>query len=629
MSGTAVEPARQETAAASDVPMRPLRLGPAEVTMRTAPDGAIYVKSVHPLGPYGRRYLEPLEHWAEVAPDRVFLAERDAAGEWRRLTYREALAEVRAVGEALLRRPLSVERPVAILSGNSIEHAVLGLAACLVGIPYAPVSPAYSLVATDYAKLRHIFGLLTPGLVYAADGGRFAKAIAAVAPADAEIVVGANPAPGQPTTPFADLLATQPTPAVDRAAAAVTPETVLKILFTSGSTSMPKGAIQTNGMQCANQAMIRSVMRFLEDEPPVLVDWSPWHHTAGGNNNFGLVLFNGGSTYIDGGAPVPGLIETMVRNLRDIPATINSGVPRGWEDLLPYLRADETFRRTFFSRLRMMFYGGASLPQHVWDAYNQLAAETVGERIPIMTGFGSTETGPFTMCSYPGAPRSGIIGVPAPGVELKLVPNDGKLEARLRGPAITPGYWRQPELTKAAFDEEGFYSLGDAFAFVDPADVSKGFAFDGRVAENFKLTSGTWVSVGPLRERILAHFAPLLRDVVICGHDRATLAVLAFPNPTGAAKAIPGLPADASGAAIAAHPAMRAALAERLKSFAATATGSSNRVERLMLLAEPPSSEGGEITDKGSINQRAVLARRAALVAALYADPPGVEVIVA
>ncbi|HVV93036.1 MAG TPA: feruloyl-CoA synthase [Hyphomicrobiales bacterium] len=615
--------------AAAEAPMRPLRMGPREVAMRTAPDGTIYVKSAHPLGPYGRRYLEPLEHWAGVAPDRVFLAERDAAGEWRRLTYAAALAEVRAVGEALLRRKVSVERPVAILSGNSIDHAVLGLAAGLVGVPYAPVSPAYSLVATDYAKLRHIVGLLTPGLIYAADGARFAKAIAAVAPADAEIVVGQNPPPDRPATLFADLLATPPTAAVDRAAAAVTPETILKVLFTSGSTSMPKGAIQTNGMQCANQEMIRTAMAFLRDEPPVLVDWSPWHHTAGGNNNFGLVLFNGGSNYIDGGAPTPALIETMVRNLRDVPATMNSGVPRGWEDLLPYLRADETFRRTFFSRLRLMFYGGASLPQHVWDAYNELAVATVGERIPIMTGFGSTETGPFALGSDPSAPRAGIIGLPPPGLELKLVPNDGKLEARVRGPAITPGYWRQPELTEAAFDEEGFYRLGDAFAFVDPADVSKGFAFDGRVAENFKLTTGTWVSVGPLRERILAHFAPLLRDVVVAGHDRTEIAVLAFPNPVGIAKMAPELGPEASGAAVAAHPAVRAALAEKLASFAAASTGSSNRVARLILLEEPPSSEGGEITDKGSINQRAVLGRRAALVAALYADPPGAEVIVA
>ncbi|WP_374299913.1 feruloyl-CoA synthase [Ferrovibrio sp.] len=609
-------------------PHRQVRFGRAETELTHLKDGSILMRSPEPLEPYPHRLTERLVHWAAVAPDRVFLGQRDAAGNWRHVGYAQALDAVRRLGQALLDRGLSAERPVAILSDNDIEHCLLALAAQHVGVPSAAISSAYSLVSTDFGKLRHVLDVLRPGLIFAADGMRYGKALAAVAASDAEIVVTQNPGDNRATI-FADLLATEPGEAVEQAHAAVGPDTIAKFLFTSGSTGLPKGVINTQRMLCSNQQMIVQSLPVFADEPPVFIDWLPWNHTFGGNHNVGITLYNGGSLYIDDGKPVPALIERSVRNLREIAPTVYFNVPKGFEMLLPYLRAETALRETFFSRLKMIFYAGAALPQHVWDALEELAIATIGERIPIISGLGATETAPYSLCANWPVDRSGVIGLPAPGQEVKLVPNGQKLEIRLRGPNVTPGYWRMPELSAKAFDEDGYYMLGDAAKFIDPQRPEKGLLFDGRISEDFKLTSGTWVSVGPLRGRFIAHFAPYVRDLVIAGHDRDDLAGLVVIDQDNCRALCPDLPGDASLAAIVADPRVRARFHDLLESFAAQATGSSSRIARVILLDAPPSLDLGEVTDKGSINQRAVLSHRAALVEELYAPHPSDRVIAA
>jgi feruloyl-CoA synthase len=613
---------RQQKAA----PLRAVRLGAPQAIIERRPDGAVYIRDAQELADYPGKLTERLEYWAKTAPDRVFLAQREAGGGWCKRTYAEALAQVRRIGEALLRRDLSAERPIAILSGNDIEHALLGLAAMYVGVPYAPISPAYSLISTDFGKLRHIVNLLTPGLVFAADGNVFARAIEAVVPPDVEIVVTRNPPPNRPAKMFSEL-DLPPGAAVDAAYARVGPDSIAKFLFTSGSTGMPKGVINTQRMWCSNQIMIRTAMAFFQDEPPILVDWAPWHHTAGGNHNFGLGLYNGGSFYIDEGKPLPGAIETTVANLRDIAPTWYFNVPKGYEALLPYLQSDKALRETFFSRRKVLFYAGAGVSQYVLDTMQNLATETCGERILFLTSLGTTETGPFAMVRTWDTARAGNIGLPGVGMTLKLAPVDGKLEGRLKGPHITPGYWREPKLTRNAFDEEGFYKLGDAFAFDDPSDPTKGLMFDGRIAEDFKLSTGTWVSVGPMRARILDHFAPFARDAVLGAPDRDDLTVLIFPDFAACRRLCPDLAPDAAPATLIEHPDVRREFGFLLRTLAQTATGASTRVTRVILLAEPPSIDIGEITDKGSINQRAVLSNRAALIDELYAKPISPRVI--
>ena len=615
-------------------PLRPVKLGPADVTVERRGDGAILLRSPHPLPPHPQKLTERLAHWAKAAPDRVFLAQRDAPSAsgsgWRTLSFAQTLAAVRSIAAALLARDLSAERPVAILSGNDIEHALLALAAMHVGIPYAPISVPYSLLSQDFGKLAAIMGQLSPGLVFAANGKAFARAIAATVPAQAEIVIAADPADDRPGTAFAVLAATPPTTAVEAAHAAVTPDTIAKFLFTSGSTGQPKGVINTQRMLCANQAMIAAGLPFLRDEPPTVVDWLPWNHTFGSNHNFGLALDNGGSLYIDEGKPLPGAIEATVRNLRDVAPTIYFNVPKGYEMLLPYLTSDRALREKFFSRLKVMFYAGASLAEHVSRGLQVLAVQATGERIIFLSSLGSTETAPAALACTFESERAGNIGLPLPGVELKLVPREGKLEARLRGANITPGYWRAPQLTADAFDAEGFYKIGDALKFDDADDPSKGLLFDGRLAEDFKLATGTWVSVGPLRAAFIAHFAPLVRDVVLAGADRDEIAVLVFPDLDACRALAPTLPAAASPRAVLADAKVFSEFARHLTSFNAAATGTSNRIARLMLLTEPPSLDIGEMTDKGSINQRAVLANRAGFVEQLYSDaPPALSIVAA
>ena len=607
-------------------PLRAISFGDPEVSIERRADGVIYLRPRKALGEFPVRLTDRLHHWAEAAPDRIFMAERDPGGGWRQITYAELLASSRHIASSLLARDLSAERPVLILSGNSIDHALVAFGALYAGVPFCPVSPAYSLVSKDYGKLAYLMKLLTPGLIFADDADKFADALETNVPPGTEIAASFGALRSGDVTMLADLMAAPLRSDLDAVHRAIGPERIAKFLLTSGSTGNPKAVINTQAMICANQVMIRETMSFLTDEPPVIVDWLPWNHTFGGNHNIGLTLYNGGSMYLDAGKPMPGGIEETVRNLREISPTVYFNVPKGYESLLPYLRDDSALREKFFRRLHAMFFSGAALSPFVWSSLDELAVQETGFRVPMLTGLGATETAPFFMSANPATSRSGHVGLPVPGNEAKLVPNNGKLEVRARGPNVTPGYWRQPELTAAAFDEEGFYKFGDAIKPAVADDFSAGFDFDGRIAEDFKLASGTWVSVGPLRARFIAACAPLVRDVVISGINRDEVSALVVLDLDGCRLINPTLPLD-DLAATAGDPLVREAFRERLARFLATSTGSSTRITRALLLDTPLSIDRGEVTDKGSINQRAVLDHRSPLIDALYSPTPAADVI--
>ncbi len=578
----------------------------AEAIFDRRPDGTIYVKSPRPLGAYPDKLTERLVHWATQTPNSIFLAQRDSAGAWRTITYAQTLQRVRAIAQALLDRKLDATKPVAILSGNSIEHALIALACMYSGVLYAPISPSYSLASTELTTLRYLWQKLEPALVFAAEGEVFEKPLEAILDSRTELVTVTSPQSLHATS-FDEICNVTPRTAVDEAHAQVTPDTIAKVLFTSGSTGAPKGVITTQRMLCSNQEMLRTVMAFLADEPPILCDWLPWNHTFGGSHNFGIVLYNGGTLYLDKGKSTPAGFAATIANLREIATTAYFNVPKGYEMLVPALRADKDFRRHFFSRLKILFYAAAGLNQKVWDDLRELAVDTCGEEILMMTGLGATESSPFAISTGIEGAASGRVGLPVPGVELKLVPVEGKLEARLRGPNITPGFWRAPQLTSAAFDEEGFYKLGDALVFADPDDPLKGFCFNGRLSEDFKLSTGTWVSVGPLRAKLLTALIDVAQDVVFAGVDQSYVAALIFP--------LPGAPIHT--------------LQALLEEFARHSTGMSTRVQRAIVLDKPPSMDAGELTEKGTINQKAVLRNRADLVEELYAGSPRVlEIIV-
>jgi feruloyl-CoA synthase len=592
-----------------EMTMRPVALPWKNVMFESSADGSLRVHNATPLGAYPDRLTERLRHWADIAPDRVFLASREGEG-WRNLTYREAFNSACAIGQALLDRGLSVTRPVLILSGNGIEHGLLSLGGLHVGIPFVPLSTAYSLVSTDFARLRDIVSLVRPGLVFADDGDRYAAALNACIPGDVEVVTVRGD-PGRRATRFDTLLATAPTNDVGAAAFAINPDTVAKLLFTSGSTGTPKGVVNTHRMWCSALQMVLACYPALAEEPPVLVDWLPWNHISGGSISFGIALFNGGTLYIDDGKPLPSQIEETVRNLREVAPLFHSNVPKGYEELLPWLRRDRALRVNFFSRVRVLQYAGASIAQRICDAFDELALETIGERIPWVGVLGSTEAGFIAAHRHSDGMSAGCVGLPPPGVTLKLTPRDGKLELRVQSPSVTPGYWRRDDLTSDAFDEEGFLRTGDALCWAEAGNQQSGFRYDGRLAEDFKLATGTWVRVGSLRTHLLKHLTPEVRDVVIAGENRDYIAVLGIP----------------SNAEMVGDSTAQARVHAKLMALTAEASGSAQRVLRFAFLTAKLSIDTGELTDKGAVSQRNVLRRHAALIEKLYADRPADDVI--
>lgn len=608
---------------------RSLKFGIHGVKVALQAGGAVHVRVQQDLGEYPARLTDKFKHWAAEAPDRTYMARRDAAGVWRHISYRHAVEYARHIGQGLLNRGLSAERPLLILSDNDLEHAMLALGCQYVGIPYSPISPAYSLLSKDYDKLKHVMKLLTPGLVFAAHGEHFAQAIQSCVADDVEVLVTEAAPAGRAATFFEALAATGITPEVEAAHAATNADTIVKFLFTSGSTKMPKAVINTQRMLCSNLQMMLQTWPFLSEEPPVLVDWLPWNHTFGGNHNVGLVMYNGGTMYIDDGRPTAQGMATTLRNLREIAPTVYFNVPKGWEDLAYALEADAGLSEKFHSRLRMQFYAAAALPQPIWDRLHAVAERTCGERIVMNCGLGMTETAPSSLFVVQEQVQAGQIGVPLPGITVKLLPNGEKTEIRYRGPNVTPGYWRAPEQSAAAFDEEGFFCSGDAVKWFDSGNPDLGFVFDGRVAEDFKLDTGTWVSVGPLRGRLLQEGAPYLQDVVIAGHDRKEVGILILPNCI-LCRQLAALGAAASDEEVLRAPVVRHFFQGMVQRLYEQGTGSANRVARALILLDPPNIDKGEITDKGTINQRAVLTQRAALVETLYADTecdPGAAII--
>jgi feruloyl-CoA synthase len=583
-------------------------------------DGSLLLHPLDSLPAVPERLLDALEHWVGVAPERLFVARRDSQGSWIEMSYAQMLDRVQRIAAGLLTRDLSADRPIAILSGNSIEHLTLAFAAMWVGIPYCPVSPAYAQASSDLGKLRFSIELLTPGLVAAFDTPAHARALSTLA-TDVETVGDAEIAGRRITT--LDELASPSIDIVAQRHRATGPDTVAKFLLTSGSTGQPKAVITTNRMLCSNAMMLRQAMPFLTHEPPVLVDWLPWNHTFGGSHNIGLVLSNGGSLYIDDGKPTSGGIDATVRNLREISPTVYFNVPKGFEMLAQRLQGDDGLRRTFYRRLRAYFFAGASLAQHTWDALDACSMRELGVKTPMLAGLGATETGPSVTFTTPAMGR-GVIGLPAAGNVVKLSPVQGKLEIRVRSPSVTPGYWRQPELTARAFDDEGFYRLGDAVRLVDPAEPTRGLLFDGRIGEDFKLANGTWVSAGPLRAELIAALSPIAQDVVLAGLDADYVAALIVPD-LNACAAVLELQSPVQGA-IARDARLIEWVRQRLTAHARSNKASTRRVRRALILATPPSLDHGEITDKGSINQRAVLQHRAECVTELYADVPAAHV---
>ena len=606
----------------------PVRMAPAAVDVEATPGGGYILRSPVALEPFEESLGAMFRQRVEESPYATFLGERDAQGKWRLLTWREARRRADSIPQALISRNLGPERPVMILSGNSIDHALLTLGGFVAGVPVVPVSVAYSVLSQDLAKLKAIYEELRPGLIYAENGGMFSRALEALDLSGAEVVTGEGKGDGVFATPFSRLLETTPTPEVEKAFSEVGPASIAKILFTSGSTGLPKGVINTHGMLCANQQMLAQIWPFTKETPPVLVDWLPWNHTFGGNHNFNLVLKRGGTFYIDGGKPAPGLVEETMRNLTDISPTIYFNVPAGFAMLLPHLERDETLRANFFRRLQLIFYAGAALSQDLWERLEAVSVQATGRKVLMTSSWGSTETAPLATSAHFPIGRAGVIGLPCPGVILKMVPSGGKFELRVKGPNVTPGYLHRPDLTRDAFDEDGFYKIGDAGRFADPGNPVRGITFAGRVAEDFKLATGTWVHVATLRTDVLAAAAPALQDVLVSGNDREAVGILAWPNLQGCGDICGDIHGHRPVEVLVRSTEVVEHLKRTLRDHNARQQGSSTKIGRILLMTELPSIDANEITDKGYINQGAALERRKDLVDRLHAVPSDPEVII-
>ena len=612
-------------------PFKPIDFLSRDVKVERRADGTIVLQSNHKLKPYEKHVPAFLARWAAEAPDRVWLAQRRGPDrEWLKVTYAEAKKQVDAATQALLDRGFGPDKPVMILSSNSIEFALLTMAAMQARAPVAPVSPAYSVMSQDHAKLRYVFDLIKPGLMFVQNGEIYARALAALDLEGVLLVHVDKAPPKMQSLPWSELIATRPTEAVAASIERIEPKTTGKFLFTSGSTGMPKAVINTQEMMCANLAMGQmSRTRKASDPPAVMLDWLPWNHTMGGNATFQGNLADGGTTYIDDGKPLPGLFEETLRNLREVSPTYFANVPAGYAMLATALENDEGLAKRFFKNLNSLAYGGATLPDDLYQRMEALAVKYTGYRLPFVTGWGSTETSPTATTVHWASERVGLVGLPFPGVQLKMVPTgeEGRYELRLKSVIVTPGYHKQPDLTAQMLDEEGFYKIGDAGRFVDAGDPSLGLIFDGRVVEDFKLMSGTFVLVGTLRTAAIAAASPVLQDAVVCGQDREYVGLLGFPNIAACRQLAADSEARLTTAELLAHPAVVETLKAGLAKMNAEGGGSSMQVRRVLLMTEPPSVDGNEMTDKGYINQRATLERRKALVEKLYAGGEGVIVI--
>ncbi len=613
----------QAAVSAAPPPFKPLAQKPPSVNVEARPDGSYIVSSNHPPAEGPKSIAQLLADRAAARPERPYLFQREPGhGPWRGVTYGEAKQAADSIAQWLIDQGLTARDSVMVLSGNGLDHALIMLGCYTAGVPIAPISPAYSLISTDHAKLKHCFATVKPKVVYAQDGAMFARAFETLKALDPSLRFVVSQGGGEGVHDISELLAVTPTPAVEASRARLGHGDVAKYLFTSGSTGMPKGVPQTHGMMAGVIAGQQGLRTDLEEqaEPTQSLEWMPWSHISAGNISFNGVLWGGGTLYLDEGKPIPGQFETTIKNLYEVSPAVFGSAPIAFGMLAEAMEKDPVLRKSFFKNLKYMGYGGATLSNDIYERMQALAIAETGHRMPLTTMYGATETQGITVVHW-ATERVGLVGLPLPGVTLKLVPNGGKLEVRVKGPTVTTGYHNDPAKTAEAFDEEGFYKLGDAARFLDPEDPNQGLVFDGRVTEDFKLDSGTWVSVGTLRPDVLAAASPYLQDAVIAGQDKPFIGVLAWPSAAGmaAAQAAPGEGGPLEKLA--------ALVAEKLRAFNADAGGSSRQVGRFVIMAEPPSIDAGEITDKGYVNQRATLERRADLVKAIYADPPGPGVV--
>ncbi len=590
--------------------------GPTKTYKKQHENGIVHFKNEQLLANFPAKITDKLVHWAEIKPSHTFIGRRNpTTRDWEKLSYAETLEKTKSVAQYLLNLEFSPNETVVILSENSLEHALLVLASVHIGITYTAISPPYSLVSDDFGKLKHCLELMTPKVIFAQNGKVYQKALELAKTLFPEAII--ITADGENGIHFEEMLLTKPTTDVETASAKVNADTIAKVLFTSGSTGLPKGVMNHQGMWCANLQQITQVLPFMEQQPPVFIDWLPWNHTFGSNHNFGLALYNGGTILIDDGKPTPRGIEETVQNLREISPTAYFNVPKGFEMLIPYLEKEPALRENFFKNLNILFYAGASLAQPVWNRLEELAVETIGVKIPIITGLGCTESGPSAMFANWGGAFSGLLGVPVAGMDVKLVPDGDKVEARYKAPNVTKGYWRNPEATAAAFDEEGYYKTGDAVKFLDEANPDKGLVFDGRIAEDFKLSTGTWVNVGVLKAKVISTGSPIIQDVVLAGLDKEYIGAILFLN-ADACRKLTNLSPEISNREAFLHIEVEKFINNWLMEFNKTSTGSSTVIKKYIIALDPPSIDLGEITDKGSLNQRAILKHRADLVNELY-----------